>query len=441
MNILDYLDTEEFRNIIKENVLEYQIINGVKTVPNNFISKIQSTDPMEIIKNIIPENDAELKESTAVFLLNIHIKRVIEEEIAKINMDVTSELNQYITIVESFGFKKVYEKEYELKDDGYFSDKSDDELNKTFKRLYPLGKITNIEKIENGYKLDFIKNEKEFIYFNEKYGILLHLDSYNGIKINSANIYYQGVIKSLNDYSNSITGNRSYVQYSDTQNLSVDVRQFLSKTIEDVIKYVDLKNKWINMPVRFYSYLSHKKNEKSWDYIELEKIKEMPEEIQKKLLDDNLLYSNDLLEKYTKEKGWNNNYFEFKNFLNLLNENEIKSLLVKNYLLDARYSENYIYLIDDKLKLKAIEEGFNIKNLNNYCYTMMEIIKEKVSKSYNPSNDFELIRKTLKDFNDLEFEASKKSMFNNYNEKLKSIFEEVLHEKLKHKSINKNKLH
>ncbi len=303
MNLLDYIDSEDFREIVRENIIEYKIVGGVKTVPNEFITGMQNIDPFDIIKEISAEHKlTEIeKGSTAAALFNIHIKRVILEEIAKINMDVTNSVNQYISVVESFGFKKVYEKEYELSDNGYFSQKDEISLKKKFSEIYPRGKIVKTRQTDSGFEVEYTKKEKEFIYFNERNGMLFTGDTYNGTKINSAQLYFQGKIKSFEDFS-KLQCSRSYINYTDYHDLNLDVREFLSKSIEEITKFVDLKSDWLEMSPYLYSYLSHDKGD-SWTKITFNKIKEMPENIQEKLLGNNLIYSNPLLEEYSKEKG------------------------------------------------------------------------------------------------------------------------------------------
>lgn len=103
-DMFSYVDSEIFRKILREQVLEYEFVNGIKIVSPTYALRMESVDPKSI--SVFTDQQAPINE-LKTHLLNINVKRAILEEIALINGDVTHQSNAYLNVVKSFGFEKV----------------------------------------------------------------------------------------------------------------------------------------------------------------------------------------------------------------------------------------------------------------------------------------------------------------------------------------------
>lgn len=197
-DILDYVDSEAFRKLLRDEVLEYEYVNGRKIISPTYALKMEAVDPqsvMSLMNNT--ENSSDLK----THLININVKRAILEEIALVNGDVTSDYFHYFNIVESFGFIPV----------------------------------SHNNQIQDSKK----------IYHNLLNGLLLVIDTSNN-NISKAMLYGQGKVNDPEIFKNlkSFTG---LLKDKETIHIRIDVKSLFSSKMECLLKSVKLNKNW-NQP-------------------------------------------------------------------------------------------------------------------------------------------------------------------------------------------------
>lgn len=196
-DILDYVDSEAFRKLLRDEVLEYEYVNGRKIISPTYALKMEAVDPqsvMPLMNNTA--NTSDLK----THLININVKRAILEEIALVNGDVTSDSLHYFNVVESFGFNP----------------------------------ISSNNKNQASSK----------IYHNLLNGLLLVIDEENNGAIFKATLYGQGkvtdpeIFKNLNSHMDMLDDKR-------TQRIRIDVKSLFSSKMECLLKSTKLNKLWI----------------------------------------------------------------------------------------------------------------------------------------------------------------------------------------------------
>lgn len=198
-DMFSYVDSEIFRKILREQVLEYEFVNGIKIVSPTYALRMESVDPKSI--SVFTDQQAPINE-LKTHLLNINVKRAILEEIALINGDVTHQSNTYLNVVKSFGFEKV--------------DHS----------LLP----TDV-------------NKNHVIYHHPINGSVLMINIDAQSNVTKATIYAQGKITDSEIFKNITT---QLHQSSDSQHhqLSVDVTELLSSKMECLFRSVKFNKNW-----------------------------------------------------------------------------------------------------------------------------------------------------------------------------------------------------
>lgn len=402
MNILEQIDSKEFRDYLVNEVIKTKEINGRLVVPNDFVLEIEASDPYYWL-DLFMEKDNKLNEMSleekkksevALHFVNIHIKRAIKEEISKINNDVTSEINSHIKILESFGFDKIYEKEYIVNKEDYFEDpenaieKIKNDRNKEFIGL----------KSVNGFKkIEYSEKETETFYYNKRNGMLCKIDTHEG-KINSIEVYLQGIIKDR-EKLDKLMPSKGYILCSENiYTISIDGRDMLSAKLEVLSEIIKFEPKWKEFELSLYSYLSHKEKngkieEGSWKTKKIEKLSEFPSYVLNNIFNENLNYNeiDNVIENFVLEKGLNKNYFKIKEFKEELDIEDAKDILVRNNLFDAQYSkEGIIFFIPTTIKNKAKNFGIEFNNIHNYSSILIE-------KSRNILNELEPEYKSYSD--------------------------------------------
>lgn len=402
-DIIDYIDSDEFREILRTQVLEYEVVNGQKYVTAEFALKLESTDPYDLIDKVYKqEMQAEMpKEGVALWLFNIHVKKAMKEEIAKINGDVTSEAEQHFKIIESFGFKKIFEKEYDLKEKGLFEGNDTNEVTAKIKTNHPNKTIieVNPSDFDGHFNVTYIRKEKEIIYHHKETGMMYHADTYGGVKINSANIYLQGSILDYDQYTQLESG-RNYINYTENHMLTVNVKDLMAAKIETIMKCINLDKNWKAIDLNFYSYLSHKKENTeenySWDQLLKEKIETFPLSVLNQLFEEIVMIDNPLLIDLIKEKNIRTDFLHINTFIKNLSDDDIKTVNVRNYIFDANFSSNYNRYLPENVIEQALQSGITKDRLEKFG-TMFrdEGLTRFKTEKYNPSQDNERIIKEI----------------------------------------------
>jgi hypothetical protein len=195
-DILDYVDSEAFRKLLRDEVLEYEYVNGRKIISPTYALKMEAVDPqsvMSLMNNTANTNDLK------THLININVKRAILEEIALVNGDVTSNSLHYFNIVESFGFTP----------------------------------ILNNNKNQESSK----------IYHNLLNGLLLVIDGSNNDSIFKATLYGQGKVTDPEIFKN-LKCHTSILEDKETQQIRIDVKSLFSSKMECLLKSVKLNKCW-----------------------------------------------------------------------------------------------------------------------------------------------------------------------------------------------------
>lgn len=410
MNILEQIDSKEFRDYLVNEVIKTKEINGRLIVPNDFVLEIEASDPYYWMDRFM-EKDNKLKEMSseekeksevALHFVNIHIKRAIKEEISKINNDVNSEINSHIKILESFGFDKIYEKEYIVNKEGFFEDtenavkKIKNDRNKEFIGLKSVNGLTKIE---------YTEKETENFYYNKRNGMLCHFDTHQG-EINSIEVYLQGMIKDR-EKLDKLMPSKGYILCSENiYAISIDGRDMLSAKLEVLSEIIKFEPKWKEFELSLYSYLSHKEKngkieEGCWKTKKIEKLNEFPLYVLNNIFNENLNYNeiDNVIENFVLEKGLNKNYFKIKEFKEELDIEDAKDILVRNNLFDAQYSEKGVVLFIPKtIKNKARNFGIEFDNIHNYSSILIEKSRDMVNElepEYRSYDDISRMRNQI----------------------------------------------
>lgn len=199
---LSYVDSEAFRKILREDVLEYEFVNGRKVVSATYALKMEAVDPKTVMN--LTENKAE-QNDLQKYLLNINVKRAILEEIALINGDVSYHSVNYLNVVTSFGF----------------------------------------EKIEQNTQNASVNDIKQYFYHNSLNGSLLFIEIDDEKTVHKSTLYCQGKITDPELFKN-IHCTRMDLK-NEKNFISVDVKELLSSKLECLLKSVKFDRDWITL--------------------------------------------------------------------------------------------------------------------------------------------------------------------------------------------------
>jgi hypothetical protein len=198
-DMLSYVDSEPFRKILREQVLEYEVVNGRKIVSPTYALRMESVDPKLI--EALTDQQAH-KNELKTHLLNINVKRAILEEIALINGDVTHQSNTYLNVVKSFGFEKI---------------------------THSL--------------LSTDENKNNTVYHHPINGSLLVVNIDKESNVTKATIHAQGKITDSEMFKN-ITSQLHPSSDNQHYQLSVDVTELLSSKMECLFRSIKFNKNW-----------------------------------------------------------------------------------------------------------------------------------------------------------------------------------------------------
>lgn len=209
-DLFSYVDSETFRKILREQVLEYEYINGRKIVSPTYALKMEAVDPKSI--QALTENNGTLSDLKA-HLLNINVKRAILEEIALINSDVTQHVNHYLNVANSFGFKAVGNNEQDIN----------------------------------------TSNRKETYYHHPVNGSMLVLNTEEDDTVHSAVLFCQGKIIDREIFNN-VKSQTIPLTQAEGFCINVDVKELLSSKMECLLKSVKFNRNWESLTLPHPTY-------------------------------------------------------------------------------------------------------------------------------------------------------------------------------------------
>jgi hypothetical protein len=319
VNILEKINSESFRSHVKNNIIEYKNNNGIKTVDDRFTSDILSRDPLEMAEILLSSIGAEINKEviSSIGFINIHINRIIKEEISKLTHDVSfgSPFEKYINVFKMNNFEIIYKKEY-----NHQSEYDDNSI-----------------------------LEKEVFLWNKEYSMLIQMDSYSLTGSNSINLYCQGVYKNK-PYYNDICSN--IIPYTNYRTINVDLRDLPSLKIQKVIENFNLLKEWRTIhSTDFYSYLSHVKDEDgeiNWDKNFFKKLIDFPEDVKISLLSKLSSDFNSLVPNIEK-MGYSKNYFNAIKAVEKISNDNFIDIAIKEKLLDLRFSSCVTEMINSNI--------------------------------------------------------------------------------------------
>jgi hypothetical protein len=388
MNVLDFFNNKEVRKKIREEIIEYEYINGQKVVSEEYIKKIDKVDPIDVIEKLMGKTEE--KGSIFSSLVVSHIKRVIMEEIADLNYDVSrrSTVEEYERCILMNGFKKIFQKDHDVKSEGYFE--SVEQMNTYCKKENY--EIVSYEETSSGkVSTNYIRKEKECIYWNEEYSFLWHFDTY-GNSINSAEMSANLLPNDENDnldlgYSGGI------IQGTKNMSCYFHMSEHPARKIKEILKNNTPIKEWEKYDQLLHStYTQYHADYDDIDFEEntVNKLKEFPKEVLDKLLSKNIRKSKAYL--LLEEKGINIDYHYDKEqeFFNSLSIKDLKEINArKNLLDDIEITGNTS--LSKKMINKALKFGCNKENLLN----VTSLIKTERAST----EDFMI---ALKDFTNVE---------------------------------------
>ena len=216
----------------------------------------------------------------------------ILNEINKLNFDVSrnSSIEKYDSCLRMNNFRKVYEKDFTIEESGLF-ESVDNLLNYVKKTNYI---IKDYKEKENGFiEANYVRREKEAIYWHDGNSFLIHFDTYQG-SINSASMSGNARNKNNKNLMNgelSISG--GYISGTDIIGFSIHINESPARIIKQMIKCTE--------PVLFLrdfnETLHSSYDQRGAEYKDIKfkensvnKLKELPINILEKLFSENIRY-------------------------------------------------------------------------------------------------------------------------------------------------------
>jgi hypothetical protein len=373
-NMLEFLESKEFRKSIRETVIEYKEINSHKVVDPEYIARVLESNPMDFSNMLFEKAGIKVVDQISnLSILKLQIDRIVKEEIALLTQDVNfgGKLSDYIRVLGASGFKKISQIDYEV----------------------------------NG------KEESEIFYWNKNFSMLVKVESYNKETdgLNSINLMAEGKPRNPNSKeTNVLLGN--LIPCTDIKIIKTDLREFPLQQIENLIRSFKFEKTWKNIEsIDYYSSLSHGKNcvgnKDVWIEKAIEKISTFPMVVQESILKDVCsAFENDvkILESFNLSKD----YFKVKKVAETLTEKEKIDILIADSLFDVRYSKNHYMAISEELMEKLIHN--KVENPLNFVGIIVaesikldidqKLIRDKAMDKLKALSDkqLRLVRETMR---------------------------------------------
>lgn len=370
-SLLEYLNSDEFKDYIEKNLIEYKEVNGIKIVDDHYVSKVLRLDPFSIVENFLKDTQVEYNEKDIVkgSLLMTLINSKVKDVISDLNQDTkfSNKVEDYQKVLKRLGFEKVYEKSFDVVDDGYFS--NEESLFKGAKIIEKINPAKGMKLTKIVYSLE----EKEFIYWNKDYSMMLHFDTYKNESVNKANLIFNGKRKDNFAKEHPLPLSSSYIG-GEVTNYKIDAREMLVFNMTEILKTIEVQKKWLNFDDFLHSHLTHKEvkvgESEKWSNIAIGKIKYLPEDVLKNLFENNVIESEYL--DYVKENfNIKNDIDDVKGFIKDLNDNYLEKITALDFL-DESFD-----MFFDSIKNLGEEKGFDLERLKQFDMLFLQESRER----------------------------------------------------------------
>lgn len=299
MDYLKIFESEEFKKYIRENLIEYKTINGMKVVDPDFITNLQKIDPIHTAEKYLkglglnmPEEEKQ-KHEGALGLLNHLFVKSVTDEVTAMTFDTKfgSSIKEYLQVVDRLGFKPVYKKAHKVIDDGFWE--SEESAKKYLTEHGAEFKILSTSKRENSTSVDMNieYTEYEMMFWHQDHNLLLHLDTYHG-GVNSASVIFNAKVKDANK-RHDLQCSNGYIQYTNIISGDFDAREMLSHNLSKFLIGYEPVEAWSSFENSLYSHLTHKGfgiGDENWDTTKAEKLNKLPEHVLEKVISQNIKF-------------------------------------------------------------------------------------------------------------------------------------------------------
>lgn len=375
INFLDILDSKGFKTFIKNDVLQYETINGVKAVSNQFIQKMIDVDPIALMEDFYKSRyprsmDKAFQESTVgSSIVATQIHRVIKEEVAKLTQDISfgGKFVDYKKCFEMLGFVEVSRKSYKRPRNGNFESKES---------MTKYAEKNNYNIIENsiksgkcgsantGVNADYISNESEVFFWHYDHSMIIHMDSY-GDSANSITLYCNGELRVGYERFNGM----NLVPCTDTWEMMRDLRELPVFQIQEILKKFKPHRYMSQFSDNLYSYLTHKdfkiSDNELWEQSRAEKLNRLPNDIKSFILEKNSHIDKKLAD-FHKSSYPNSMYLRVSSVSEKLSDETKLSLAISDYFLDFRFSDNWFKIFNDQVLELFYEHGLSALDIKSY---------------------------------------------------------------------------
>ena len=117
--------------------------------------------------------------------------------------------------------------------------------------------------------------EEEIIFFHQEKGLILHAESFEGSRVNRAEVYGEVLMDEENSYLlESLIGCNQYIENANgTISFSVDVRYGIYSQIDTISENFVFSKSWSKVPfLSFHNYMDIKDENYSYEKINKQKI-------------------------------------------------------------------------------------------------------------------------------------------------------------------------
>lgn len=419
--MLNKIHTKDFRNKLIKKYIRYKKVNGLNIIDIEFIKGEFKKPSAIILSELDLKSEDSFKDEEFKKIIKEMVAKLINDEKLNFKTNQKTKVEKYEEMFVHHDFQKIFEKEYEVKENVRFENKKEALIYGEENKL----KINlDTEKKEKGmFVFESIRKEKECFYVNED-NLLIHFDTYYG-KFNSIHLYVEcEPNEGVDDLVMSLQASGGYVRGTKIVNMEIDARTGVESKIWKIYEKSKVRKKWLDSGQRYYSYLSHKnvevsENEK-WESLLFDKLKNFPENVLINMFSKNRRKEK-VIEKLQNE-GFNieTDIDKIEDAVNFFTTEEKNELAIRDNFLDYGYTdvvsgwENFLY--------KSKELGFSEERFPEVFYVILSKITKEI---YLRDLEVSEFLRVLSKFNKEECEIFEKNNYLSIDDK---TIEQIKHE-------------
>jgi hypothetical protein len=390
LSIFDVFDSSEFRSFIKDNIIQYNVVNGVKVVSDLFIQETIDVDPIDLMEKFYksfykrsPSNLSGVdshESSIRSSIIITQIKRAIKDEVAKLTQDVSfgGKFIEYKKCFEMLGFVEVSRQIYSVNSDGYFESKES---------MFEFAKENNYKIIQStvendihdskseGVYADYISEESEVFFWHYDHSMIIQMDSH-GMSANSITLYCNGVLRNGCSRFEGL----NLIPCTNVWELKRDLRILPAFQIQEILKKFKPCSYMLTFSESLYSYLTHKDfkilGNELWEKSKVEKINRLPDDIKSFLLEKNSYIDKKMVGFH--RSCYPNSVHSKVSLISEKMSDELRlNLSICDYFFDLKFSDNWFKIFNHEVLSLTSEHELSFDDIENFGSIIYERIKIK----------------------------------------------------------------